>query len=108
SRAVKRGVDSSSPIPLEVRLAEATKVGESFAWAKGSSATWLIKSVRLAILVLSQVFPWKNKRKQHFTSFKKEVVVEVADQARGAAESVADQANAEEFAYQGSPASVSK
>ncbi|CAL9001333.1 unnamed protein product, partial [Prunus brigantina] len=39
SRAVKRGVDSSSPIPLEVRLAEARKAKESSARAKGSSAT---------------------------------------------------------------------
>ncbi|CAL2239415.1 unnamed protein product [Prunus armeniaca] len=39
SRAVKRRVDSSSPIPLEVRLAEARKAREPFAWAKGSFAT---------------------------------------------------------------------
>ncbi|XP_021829929.1 uncharacterized protein LOC110770152 [Prunus avium] len=39
SRAVKRGVDSSPPIPLEVRLAEAKKAKESSARAKGSSAT---------------------------------------------------------------------
>lgn len=32
-------MDSSSPIPLEVRLVKARKVRESFAWAKGSSAT---------------------------------------------------------------------
>ncbi|CAL2278272.1 unnamed protein product [Prunus armeniaca] len=39
SRAIKHGVDSSSPIPLEVRLTEAKKARESFAWAKGSSTT---------------------------------------------------------------------
>ncbi|CAL8082890.1 unnamed protein product [Prunus armeniaca] len=39
SRVVKRGVDSSPQIPLEVRLAEARKARESSAQAKGSSAT---------------------------------------------------------------------
>ncbi|CAL2275649.1 unnamed protein product [Prunus armeniaca] len=39
SRAIKRGVDSSSPIPLKVSLAEARKVRESSAHGKGSSAT---------------------------------------------------------------------
>ncbi|CAL2271150.1 unnamed protein product [Prunus armeniaca] len=39
SQAVKCGVDSTSQIPLEVRLAEATKARESFARTKGSSAT---------------------------------------------------------------------
>ncbi|CAL2261553.1 unnamed protein product [Prunus armeniaca] len=70
--------------------------------------SWFIKSVRLAILVLSQVFPWKNKRKQHFFSFKKEVGADVEDQAGGAAESVADQTDAEVAADQGSPAGVSE
>ncbi|CAL9018828.1 unnamed protein product [Prunus brigantina] len=113
SRAVKHRADSSMLIPLEVRLAYDMKARESFAWAKSSSATgdasiWLIKSVRLAILVLSQVFPWKNKGKQDFISFKKEVLADVVDQAGGAAVSVADQANAEESADQGSPACVSE
>ncbi|CAL2229887.1 unnamed protein product [Prunus armeniaca] len=35
---IKHGVDSLSPIPLEVRLAEASKAKESSTWAKGSSA----------------------------------------------------------------------
>ncbi|CAL2247869.1 unnamed protein product [Prunus armeniaca] len=39
SRAVKRGVDSTSQIPLEVRLAEARKARESSARTKGPSAT---------------------------------------------------------------------
>ncbi|CAL8131699.1 unnamed protein product [Prunus armeniaca] len=39
SRAVKRGVDSTSQIPLEVRLAEARKARESSARTKGSSVT---------------------------------------------------------------------
>ncbi|CAL8095405.1 unnamed protein product [Prunus armeniaca] len=39
SRAVKHGVDSTSQIHLEVRLAEARKARESFARTKGSSAT---------------------------------------------------------------------
>ncbi|CAL9025489.1 unnamed protein product [Prunus brigantina] len=129
SRAVKHGADSPMLIPLEVRLAYAMKARESFGWAKSSSAmadasmsdllkmnfqvhplvlSWLIKSVRLAILVLSQVFPWKNKGKQDFISFKKEVLADVVDQAGGAAVSVADQANAEESADQGSPAGVSE
>ncbi|CAL2271554.1 unnamed protein product [Prunus armeniaca] len=39
SRAIKHGVDSTSQIPLEVRLAEARKARESSARTKGSSAT---------------------------------------------------------------------
>ncbi|CAL9004915.1 unnamed protein product [Prunus brigantina] len=39
SREVKRGVDSTSQIPLEVRLAEARKARESSARTKGSSVT---------------------------------------------------------------------
>ncbi|CAL8094058.1 unnamed protein product [Prunus armeniaca] len=39
SRAIKREVDSTSQIPLEVRLAEARKARESSARTKGSSTT---------------------------------------------------------------------
>ena len=80
----------------------------NFLSSPSTCAKLLIKSVRLAILVLSQVFPWKNKGKQHFISFKNEVAADVANQAGGAADSVADQANAEEFVDQGSPAGVSE
>ncbi|CAL8152774.1 unnamed protein product [Prunus armeniaca] len=37
--SLKHGVDSTSQIPLEVRLAEARKARESSAWTKGSSVT---------------------------------------------------------------------
>ncbi|CAL8153316.1 unnamed protein product [Prunus armeniaca] len=108
SRAVKRGVASSSPIPLEVRLVEARKSRKSFARAKGSSATSTAdpkveKSTSAGDAGLSDLLKMnfllrKTKGKQHFISFKKEVVADVADQASGAAESVADQVNAEESA----------
>ncbi|CAL8130629.1 unnamed protein product [Prunus armeniaca] len=80
----------------------------------------------------SKVFPWKNKGKQHFICFNTEgaeeqvaeeavaeedgaeddaadeVVVDVINQACGAAESVANQVDAEKAANQGSHAGVSE
>ncbi|CAL8168204.1 unnamed protein product [Prunus armeniaca] len=115
---VKRGVASSSPIPLEARLVEARKARKSFAQAKGffamSRADLKVdKSTSAGAAGLSDLLKMnfllrKTKGKQHFISFEKELVVDVVDQASGAAESVADQANAEESADQGSPAGVSE
>ncbi|CAL8091058.1 unnamed protein product [Prunus armeniaca] len=134
SRAVKHRVDSSSSIPLEVRLTEAKKARESFAWAKGSSATSaadpnvdkstpaedagvsdllktnFLSSPSTCAQLVHQIrqagdlgtFPSLSLEKQ------KEETFLLLQKGGGAAESVADQTDAEVAADQGSPAGVSE
>ncbi|CAL8160222.1 unnamed protein product [Prunus armeniaca] len=113
SRAVKHRVDSSSPIPLEVRLTEAKKARESFAWAKGSSATsaadpkvdksTLAEDAGVSDLLKTNFLssPSTCVELVQFLLLQKEVGADVEDQAGGAAESVADQTDDEVAADQG-------
>ncbi|CAL8174187.1 unnamed protein product [Prunus armeniaca] len=114
SRAVKHGVDSSSPIPLEVRLTEAKKARKSFAWAKGSSATsaadpkvdksTLAEDVGVSDLLKMNFLSSPSTCAELVHQIRQAGDLDVEDQASGAAESVADQTDAEVAADQGSPA----
>ncbi|CAL2228388.1 unnamed protein product [Prunus armeniaca] len=118
SRAVKHGVDSSLPIPLEVRLTEAKKARESFAWAKGSSATsavdpkvdksTLAEDAGVSDLLKTNFLSSPSTCAELVHQIRQASDLDVEDQARGAAESVADQTDAEVAADQGSPAGVSE
>ncbi|CAL8153328.1 unnamed protein product [Prunus armeniaca] len=92
-----------------VRAAMAKKRRESSAHAKSSSATSMADpKVDKSSPEKDAVSSWKNKGKQHFIYFKKEVVEDVTDQTGGAVESMADHADAEKTANQGSPAGISE
>ncbi|CAL9018646.1 unnamed protein product [Prunus brigantina] len=101
SRAVKHGMDSSSLIPLE-----------SFAWAKGSSAT-SAADPKVDKSTSEKDAGVSNLLKMNFLS-SPSTCAELVDQIRQAgdlgtsstAEGVADQADDEVAADQGSPASV--
>ncbi|CAL2247723.1 unnamed protein product [Prunus armeniaca] len=107
--------------PVQSRLAEARKARESSARAKGSSAMLVAdpkvdKSSPAGDACVSDLL------KTHFLSSPSScaelvdqirqacdlVVADVVDQAGGAAESVANQANTEESTYQESPTGVSE
>ncbi|CAL8136501.1 unnamed protein product [Prunus armeniaca] len=118
--------------PVQSRLAEARKARESSARAKGSSAmlvadpkmdksspagdacvsdllkTHFLSSPSSCAELVDQIRQAGDLGKKHFISFKKAVVADMVDQAGGAAESVANQANTEESAYQESPTGVSE
>ncbi|CAL2278393.1 unnamed protein product [Prunus armeniaca] len=69
---------------------------------------WLIPRWISPALKRMQSLLEKNKGKQHFIYFKKEVVEDVADQTGGVVESMADHADTEKTAYQGSLAGISE
>ncbi|CAL2229429.1 unnamed protein product [Prunus armeniaca] len=118
SRAVKHGVDSSSPIPLEVRLTEAKKARESFAWAKGSSATSAAdpkvdkstpaEDAGVSDLLKTNFLSSPSTCAELVHQIRQAGDLDMEDQAGGAVESVADQTDSEVDADQGSLAGVSE
>ncbi|CAL9025494.1 unnamed protein product [Prunus brigantina] len=134
SRAVKRGVDSISLTPLEVRLAEAKKMRASSARAKGSSSASAVdpkanKSGPVGDAFVSDLLKMNflsnssfcAKLVDHIRAEEQaveedeveedsadEVVTDIADQASGVVENMADQADSKDAKDQGSPAGVSE
>ncbi|CAL9025443.1 unnamed protein product [Prunus brigantina] len=135
SRAVKCGVDSVSLTPLEVRLAEAKKMRESSARAKGSSSASAAdpkvdKSNPAGDAIVSDMlkmnfmsspcacFNWAawTAQMEMIPSMPLEMetsrcpvlTFSIADQASGAVEDVAGQADAKDAIDQGSPVGVSE
>ncbi|CAL2237147.1 unnamed protein product [Prunus armeniaca] len=106
------------PIPLEVRLIEAKKARESFAWAKGSSATSAAdpkvdkstpaEDACVSDLLKTNFLSSSSTCAELVHQIRQAGDLDVEDQASGAAESVADQTDAEVVADQGSPAGVSE